>query len=118
MVKQQSSRKGVSDSITCPLIFMLVSELKKVINTLPPECDGFSVEFMAQVIPLSEGRWAREDHPISGSILDMSNREFVLGGKEQLEKFSAYAQQIQNPGRDPGQRVSALDPNGSEQNRQ
>lgn len=97
---------------------MLVSDLKKALNTLPPECDGFSVEFMVQVIALSEGRFAREDSPISGSILDMPNREFVLGNKEQLEKFSAYARQIQNPGRNPAEHISTLNAGSSEQNGQ
>jgi hypothetical protein len=72
---------------------MIVRELKALVNSLPPQCDDFRVEIVARVDQLGPDHWAREDHPVSGSILDEQNGEFLLAHSEQLEKLKAYVGQ-------------------------
>jgi hypothetical protein len=65
---------------------MEVKDLRQIINQLPASCDGYRVEFVAQVSPTGD---QREDHPIFGSFLDVANREFLLARREQTEKLQS-----------------------------
>jgi hypothetical protein len=70
---------------------MNVEQLKEMVNAIPAEFNGFSVEFTARVEAADSDHWVREDHPVSGSFIDRGNRELVLANSEQLKKLEQYA---------------------------
>jgi len=68
---------------------MTVTDLKKLLDQLPPQCANFRVDFTAKV-DFSPGNISREDHPISGSTIDWQTQEVLLMTNETFSKLKEY----------------------------
>lgn len=70
---------------------MSVTELKKVLDQLPPECAEFQVDFTVKVEQAATDKLSREDHPVSCSIVDRQSREVLLMTNDTFAKLKDYA---------------------------
>lgn len=68
---------------------MTVTDLKKLLDQLPPQCAGFRVDFTVKV-ETSPTKLSREDHPVSCSSIDWQTQEVLLMTNETFTKLQDY----------------------------
>lgn len=71
---------------------MSVTELKKALDQLPPQCADFQVDFTVKVEQAGIDRLSREDHLVSSSVIDWQAKEVLLMTNETFAKLKDYAQ--------------------------
>lgn len=70
---------------------MTVTDLKKLLDQLPPQCAEFRVDFTVKVDQQGPAKLSREDHPISSSVIDWQTQEVLLMTNETFTKLQDYA---------------------------